>query len=353
MKILLISPLPPPEGGIAIWTKKYKAYCEEHNQPLAIVNIALIGSRSDHFNNKRNYIDEVKRTFHILGDLNRQLKIEEPDIVHLNSPCNGLGIFRDLLCARMVKKAGLPLVLHCRSNIEDQLAAGSAQSQKAFVKMAGLADCVLTLNEPSHAYASLYARGKTRTVPNCIEREALNTEFTVGEQLRRLLFVGHVQKAKGAEEILRAAAELPDIEFQMVGPVHEAIRHLPCPPNVHFLGNRHSKEVKEYLKTADAFLFPSYTEGFSNALLEAMAAGLPCIATDVGANRDMIEDQGGVIVPVGDSSAIVRAVNRLRDPDLRRRASAWNLQKVENAYLIEKVMETYFGIYREVIGEGR
>ena len=349
MKILLISPLPPPEGGIATWTQKYKAYCEAYSQPLSIVNIALIGSRSGQFNKKRNYTDELKRTYRILADLKRQLKSEAPDVVHLNSPCNGLGIFRDLLCVKMVKKAGIPLVLHCRSNIEDQLATGNAQSQKAFVKMAEMADCVLTLNQPSFAYASQYAQGKTIKVPNYIGSEALNTGFTVSDQLRKVLFVGHIQKTKGAEEIIRAAVDLPDIEFQMVGPVHEAIQQMQCPENIHFLGNKHSAEVKEYLKNADVFIFPSYTEGFSNALLEAMASGLPCIATDVGANRDMIEDQGGVIIPVGDSDAIVNAVNRLRDSDMRRKASAWNLHKVENSYLIERVMEMYFKIYHDVI----
>ena len=56
------------------------------------------------------------------------------------------------------------------------------------------------------------------------------------------------------------------------------------------------QKLQKYLDKADVFLFPSYTEGFSISLTEAMASGLPCIASDVGANQDMLENHGGILI---------------------------------------------------------
>ena len=116
-------------------------------------------------------------------------------------------------------------------------------------------------------------------------------------------------------------------------------------------GNLDSRAVCEQLDKADVFLFPSYTEGFSNSLAEAMARGLPVITTKVGANEDMLEDRGGVYVPIGDANAIVKAVNLIERSEIRRYMSEWNVRKTENSYCIERVMHQITSLYKEVLQE--
>lgn len=348
MKVLLVSPLPPPEGGIATWTKKYIGYCRNKDIDVEIVNIALIGKRLEKINRKRNFWDEVKRTSAILKDLKIKLKTYKPDVVHINSSCSRFGVFRDYLCVKKCVRAKVRVFVHCRCNIEDQL--GGGMSRKIFIKMINNVTGVMVLNKTSLKYVQSVSDVKCYLVPNFIDNEMLNESQKQNEELRKLVFVGHVQRAKGTLEIFEAAIKLPDKEFVLVGPIKDEIVQLECPPNVQMVGKKSMHEIKEYLDNADVFLFPSYTEGFSNALVEAMARGLPAIATNVGANEDMIEDRGGIIIPVQNSDAIVTAVKKLEPCSVRTEMSRWNCKKVKESYLIGSVIEKLFIIYR---GEAR
>ena len=343
MNILLLSPLPPPEGGIATWTKKYKKYCEEHNISLSIVNIGLIGKRLKKINDGRNYFDEIKRTVRILRDLKVQLKSCNPDIVHMNSSCSRFGIIRDALCVKIIKGFKIPMVFHCRCNIGDQVQTNV--SRHMFKYIARNVNAVLVLNTTSYNYAVRLAKNKTIKVPNFIESEYLNSSYCIRENMKCVIFVGHVQRTKGCYEILSAARELPDLEFVLMGSIAKEMENEDIPANVKMLGGKSHNEVKEYLENADIFLFPSYTEGFSNALVEAMATGLPIVTTDVGANFDMIEGYGGMIVPVGDYQTIVDAINEMRPCSIRQSMSEWNREKVQKEYLIDSVMCKLLSIY--------
>ena len=118
---------------------------------------------------------------------------------------------------------------------------------------------------------------------------------------------------------------------------------------VTLLGQKDYLEVKIYYERANVYLFPSHTEGFSMLLTEAMAAGLPCIATDVGANKDMLEDKGGIIIPAGDGTAIIQASESMSDSTVRQKMSNWNIDKVKNEYTLEKVMYRIYNIYQDVL----
>lgn len=314
---------------------------------MTIVNNAVHGSRAKQLNTRRRLVDEIKRTQYVLRELKRQLKLSNPDVVHLNSSCSRFGIFRDLLCVLQANREKVPVVLHCHCNIQDQVKGKAARS--AFRMMVNRSADVLTLNRFSQAYVEHLENGKARCVPNFIEADWLQDRAAVRSELRRVIFVGHVQKTKGCHEILKAAKRLPDIEFLLLGPVKDDCRELEIPENVRLPGGQPHEKVVEAMKAADVFLFPSHTEGFAIALTEAMATGLPVVTTDVGANLEMIEDRGGLIVPVGDDEEIVAALKRLFDADVRKDMSRWNVDKVRNCYLMETVMEQFFEIYREVI----
>ena len=138
------------------------------------------------------------------------------------------------------------------------------------------------------------------------------------------------------------------MEFLLIGPLALEIKENQYPTNLRFLGEKPNREIKEYLRQSDVFLFPSYTEGFSNALVEAMAVGLPVITTNVGANYDMVEEHGGIIVPVGDCELVVDAINKVRPRSVREGMSTWNREKVRREYLIDNVMCKLFSIYEQV-----
>jgi len=126
------------------------------------------------------------------------------------------------------------------------------------------------------------------------------------------------------------------------------------PPNIVLLGEKNKLEVKKELSEADIFMFVSYFsgEGFSNALAEAMASGLPCIVTDWAANKDMIEDFGGIVVPIKDTNAMVDAINKLeQNKQLRQKQSKWNIDKVISSYIDDIVTDMYVMEYEKLLEE--
>jgi L-malate glycosyltransferase len=113
----------------------------------------------------------------------------------------------------------------------------------------------------------------------------------------------------------------PQVSFSIAGEVLEPdyfaelqslIRDLELSERFHFVGG--VANVPEHLSSADIFVLPSRSEGFSNAIIEAMAASLPVIATDVGGNAEAVKDGvSGFVVAPEDSAALAEAICRLLD----------------------------------------
>ena len=118
LKVLLVSPLPPPVGGIATWTQQYINWSKENNLKVEIVNTAFIGSRAKKINGKVEIIDEIKRTFKIISEMSHKIKRFKPSIVHLNTPCGKFGIIRDYICVLLAKMNKVKIVIHYRCNIK-------------------------------------------------------------------------------------------------------------------------------------------------------------------------------------------------------------------------------------------
>lgn len=349
MNILLISPLPPPSGGIATWTEKYCNYCKINHISVDVVNIAIIGNRKVAISNKRNLFDEIKRTFLIYRDLEKKIKHGKYDVAHLNTSCEKFGICRDLLIARIIKKNNIPLILEAHCNLDTTLKKNYII--KCFEKLMKLSDHVLVLNDRSLKTARKYYSGKIQCVPNFIDDEYVIDHRDIAKKLKTIVYTGHVQEAKGCHDVLEVAKRKQYIQFYLVGAVNDQFKKYSIPSNVHLVGEMEKDEVVRYLKKADLYIFLSYSEGFSVALLEAMALGLPIIATDVGANKDMIADQGGRIITVGDIDAATQAVEDMEDYKNRSEASAWNIRKVRDYYTMGKVISQLIKLYDDEKGK--
>ena len=116
--------------------------------------------------------------------------------------------------------------------------------------------------------------------------------------------------------------------------------------NVIWLGQR--PDVEALLAASEIFVLPSHQEGFSNALLEAMAAQVAPIATAVGGNLDaVVHNETGLLVPPGDPSALAAAILRLaKDAKLRRRFGAAARARIEQYFTLEACVSRYEKLYR-------
>lgn len=169
LKILLISPLPPPAGGIASWTKQYIDWAKNNSVSVEIVNTAVIGKRAEKINNKTRILDEIKRTKIIINEIRTKINVFKPGIIHLNTPCGKLGIIRDYLCARIVKKNNIKLIVHYRCNIQDQV--NNMISNFFLKRLSNIADLNLVLNSASLKYVVKKTKSATIQISNFIDED--------------------------------------------------------------------------------------------------------------------------------------------------------------------------------------
>jgi glycosyltransferase involved in cell wall biosynthesis len=123
--------------------------------------------------------------------------------------------------------------------------------------------------------------------------------------------------------------------------------------HVTFAGNQ--ADVKPYLNAADLFVLPSASEGISNALLEAMSAGLACLATPVGGNTAVLDDgRCGMLLPVGDVRAWSETLIQLGQSSwARERLGKAAQERVQNEYDFSVVGERYASLYADLLGDTR
>jgi glycosyltransferase involved in cell wall biosynthesis len=177
--------------------------------------------------------------------------------------------------------------------------------------------------------------------------------------------VGNIRRVKGHDLFIKAAASLathfPAASFTIAGDVLEPdyfteLQHLIHTLNLsdrfHFTGG--VTNLKEHLKAVDIFVLPSRSEGFSNAIIEAMAASLPVIATNVGGNAEAITDGvNGFLVPPEDPAALAASITRLlADPHQAKAMGMAGRTMVKEKFTSEVMIQQTVSAYRRVLARG-
>ena len=123
----------------------------------------------------------------------------------------------------------------------------------------------------------------------------------------------------------------------------------PLAGHVRLVGER--TDVREMLPAFDLFVLPSQTEGMSNALLEAMAEGIPCIATDTGGNPEVVEhDASGLLVQRGQPAALAAAIGALAgDPARAGALGRAGRERVRGRFSRAAMLRTYENLYRDLL----
>ncbi len=147
---------------------------------------------------------------------------------------------------------------------------------------------------------------------------------------RTLITVCRLVRWKGVDALIRVLAELPETRLVVAGDGHlrgeleDLARTAGVSDRVIFLGDVPHQRVRSYLEAADAFVLNSTYEGLPHVVLEAMAAGVPVIATDAGGTGEAVEREvTGLLIPIGDAAALKAAIERLlRDEIFGRQLAA-------------------------------
>ena len=205
-------------------------------------------------------------------------------------------------------------------------------------------DVLITINKEDYAFAKKHMNaGRVEYIPGVgvdtkkfqlenFDKDRKRKELGILDDDFFILSVGELNQNKNQEVIVRAIAKLnnPKIHYFIAGKGDKAdyLKELAKKLNVnlHLLGYR--TDIVELLNTADVYAFPSYREGLSVALMEAMSAGLPCVVSKIRGNVDLIEDgKGGYLCDPHDVDGYSMHIEEMmKNKNLMKKFSDYNSQ---------------------------
>jgi sugar transferase (PEP-CTERM/EpsH1 system associated) len=293
---------------------------------------------------------------------------EKPDLVHTRN----FSCIEGLAAARL---AGIKAVLHSEHG-RDVTEADGLKRRRAFARsiLFRCADRVVTVSEELRSTILANVKvvpEKVQCLPNGVDlsrfaprgaRERIRREFGLGADELVIGSVGRHDPVKDYRSLLLAFAAFPDISRLRLllcgdGPqnleLRELARDLGVAERVLFTGFR--DDIPDVLTSFDLFVLPSVTEGMSNAILEAMASGLPCVATRVGGNGELVSHGvNGLLVPPASPEKLHDAVRYLvEDRDARLRMGRAGRTRAETRFSLQGMVARYEDLYEGLISGGR
>lgn len=304
-----------------------------------------------------------RKTGSLVADFARLFLRLNPDIVHSRN----WGAIEAVVAAKLAR---VPRVIHSEHGRDIHTMNGDPWRRRLFRRFAyGLADEVFVVSRELREHYSAQvgiAPARMGLIPNGVDTKRFCPDADARIRMRSQLgispaafiagTVGRLDPVKDHKTLLHAAELLgsSETESHIVivggGPEHETLKtRIAASPalrgRVHLAGE--SAQPEQWLNAFDVFVLPSLSEGMSNTLLEAMAAALPCVVTDVGANPDLVDDgESGYLIAPRDAQAIADRIFQLAiDRELRSRMGQRGRLKVTQEFSMARMLENYTRLY--------
>jgi sugar transferase (PEP-CTERM/EpsH1 system associated) len=300
--------------------------------------------------NRRNGNDPL-----LVGRIARLLRRERPDVLHTHAWGT---LYEGLLAARL---AGVPIVVHGEHGTLDTRRRNLLMQRWAWQRV----DRVLSVSSrlaERMAAAVGFPLDRIQVIRNGVDLDRFHPRhradgraaFGCGDEAIVIGTVGRLVAVKDQANLLRALALLRSrgLEFRAMiagdGRLKQelvALAHSLGVGDVEFLGNR--ADIPRVLAALDLFVLSSESEGLSNTIQEAMATGVPVVATAVGGADELVEpSHTGTLVPAKDAEALAAALETLiRDPQRRRQFGAAGRTRAERLFGLDRMIGEYERLY--------
>jgi glycosyltransferase involved in cell wall biosynthesis len=339
--------------------------------------------RSAGFDIRENYVSRSMNVFSHAGSIYRTwklLKREKFDVIHVHTPIAAL------IGRIAARAAGVPVKIYTAHGF--YFHEGMPTTKRflhIFLERIGAAcgNFIMTVSREDEATAirlKIAKQSQIETIYNGVDitrfspgrfssesKSELRSRLAIAADRVVVGFAGRLVREKGIFELLEASRDLIksglNIQLLIVGGSlssdHDAnpaqfkarISELELQDRVTVTGL--VSDIAPYLAIMDVFCLPSYREGMPVSLLEAMASGLPCVATDIRGCREEIEDGiSGLLIPREDSAALSKAIAViLRNSQISTDLGAAARKRVEENFEIGSVVEHQLKIYRRLIAD--
>lgn len=220
-------------------------------------------------------------------------------------------------------------------------------------------DVLITINTEDYERASrTFSAKKTVYIPgvgvdldrfalNNVNRKIIRNRLGINDK-KVVLSVGELNKNKNHRVVIQAIKDLPEYVYVIVGRgvLEKELKKLAFENNVDLRLMGYRNDVDDFYKSADLYVLPSKREGLNVSLMEAMASGLPCIASDIRGNRDLIDKQGGYLVSPKNIEEWKKALTSC-SLELLNDMGAYNLRKIKS-FSINMVRDKMKELYEEL-----
>lgn len=355
LKICFVAPLPPPYGGIANWMAMLSRYLSKERASDVAFSIVDTSPKKRVTEGRGllhrvfgGMLSLVKTSF----SLKKELKSSYPDCVHITTS-GSLGLMRDRVALKFLGKNKINTVYHIRFGRVGKLLQCNNWEGKLLVYNLRLSNSIIAIDEETYKCLIDYGFGdKSYCLPNCIDLKELPKCSPIKE--KTISFIGWVIPAKGIAELVQAWKEIPaeisiGWKLEIIGPYNKEYIDtfkIQNSDNIVLTGELEHNQALERLNVSSVFVLPSYTEGFPNSVLEAMALGKTVIATDVGAIPQMLSSGCGIVVKSKNVTELRSALIKVMTENVDE-FGIKALKRVKEEYEISKVVEQYIKLWRK------
>lgn len=351
LKVLMIGPDRSVHGGISGVVNNYYDAGLHHKIILCYVGTMVEGSRL------KKLLQALRAYFVFLA------RLASYDIIHVNMASDS-SYYRKSVFIRTAKAFGKKIVIHQHGGDFETFYRKelNERGRKNVKKVLSMGDAFLVLGNAWKAFfGTIIGEERITVLPDSIQIPSCEPDQKQ-YGVHKILFLGRLCKAKGIGELLTIMPQLkkdhPDVRLYLGGIWEdmelkkEAAKLQDC---VTDLGWIDGEKKKRYLQECDLFVLPSYFEGQSVAILEAMAYACGIAASDTGGIPDMIQDgKTGLLFRPCDAESLKNGLDKLLgDEGLCRRLGKNARLKVEREFSIEDNMKRLLTVYKEVLADGK
>lgn len=347
MKILMIGPARSVNGGIsAVVNNYYKVGLNKE------IEMEYIGTMED--GSKWHKLQVAIGAF-----IRFITRVSKYELVHVHM-ASDVSLYRKLPFIWLTKMFGKKLIIQQHGgNIKQFYYSECGRIKQQFIKkILRKADAFIVVAPYlKDIFKEIVEEEKIEVLPNAIE---IPKEISHNYKEQNLLFLGRLCKEKGIYELLDAVMELkpefPELQMYLGGVwVEEELEKKAelCGDFVHYLGWIDAKEKDAYLQRCNLFVLPTYFEGLPMSLLEGMAYGCACIATEVGGiPQVMTNRKDGLLIPAKNVQALKEAIKELlQNSKLQEELGRNGRRTVEYNFEIGNSISKLMHIYKNVCSE--